>query len=154
MDTEAHETDALRRVHTQLDARITRHEHTSRRRRCAVVIGASVAAAASIGGAAAIGSIATPRQVDAGVACFDSLDTSGDTHEVGFGDTQSMPDAPDEKARLAVEMCALIPEGPNTAEKAVCVRPDGLWAVFPRESGQTEAEVCDLVGYRWALDGS
>ena len=141
----------LGRVQATLDARISADERRSRRRVRAGVIGAVVVGAGAIGGATALHDLATPRMLESTVVCFQSLDTSGDLHFVGYVDGQSMPEDLAARAVDAVELCESAGEIGRAQPAAVCVRPDGLWAVFPREEAKSESEVCDQVGYRWAL---
>lgn len=73
---------------------------------------------------------------------------------MGFVDGQSLPTELDAKIAMAVELCAGQGGASDRDLSAVCVRPDGLIAVFPKEPADDDADVCGQVGYEAAATRS
>lgn len=144
------EQDALARVRVKLDAQIGLLRERERLGRKIVAVGIAGVVVLAGGGAVAVATIATPRMVESGVVCYSSLDASGPEHGTGFVDGQSLPTGLDAKIAMAVELCTAQGGSSERSLNAVCVRPDGLIAVFPKESADIETDVCGQVGYESA----
>lgn len=147
MDGTSSERDARgERVRVRVNSRQRRDRNVRRS------VGYSLAGLVLIagGGAAASSVIATPRAVESGVSCHQSMDVSGPLHQVGFVDGQSLPEDPSTRITAAIELCALQGGSTERASNAVCVRPDGLIAVFPKARTQEEIDLCREVGYEAA----
>lgn len=146
------EAEVLSRVRSRLQGEIVEQRIDERRVRRAVIVGVAGFGVIAAVGSAGIASVALPRSVEAGVACYDTLDTSGPLHEAGLPEGQILPTDPAERAQAVRDICGITRSALSQGDVAVCVRPDGLWVGLPLEQGTSESDVCSEVGFSAAVE--
>ncbi|SMH42907.1 hypothetical protein SAMN06295885_2095 [Rathayibacter oskolensis] len=140
MGASAQEDVVLARVEERLGAQITRAARVARRRRaCAVLAGVGLAAAC-VGAGISSFEAATPATVRDGAACYRTADLNEPDLAVSSV-IEGLPEDIAERVETATALC-----GTDESVSAVCVRPDGLAAVFPTARDAPDGEWCARLG--------
>ncbi|MCJ1705934.1 MULTISPECIES: hypothetical protein [unclassified Rathayibacter] len=140
MTASTRDDEVLARVEERLEVRITRATRVSRQRRTVgVLVGLGVVAAGVAAGITTF-EAATSRTVRDGAACYATADLNEPDLAVAIM-VEGLPDEITQRVALATSMC-----GSDESVSAVCVRPDGLAAVFPTARDEPDAEWCARLG--------
>lgn len=132
--------EVLARVEGRLDAQIARATKVARYRRTLGVFAGIGVVAAGVGAGINIFEAATPGLVRDGAACYRTANL--DEPDLAMSVlTEGLPEDITERAEAATSLC-----GADEATSAVCVRPDGLAAVFPTARNEPDAVWCARLG--------
>lgn len=132
--------EVLARVEGRLDAQITRATRVGQRRRTLGVLVGIGAVAAGVGAGINTFEVATPTTVREAAACY----TTADINEPDLAVSSiigGLPEDTAERVAMATALCWT-----DEAVSAVCVRSDGLAAVFPTARDEPDVEWCARLG--------
>ncbi|NQX18005.1 hypothetical protein [Rathayibacter sp. VKM Ac-2857] len=140
MTASTQDDEVLARVAGRLDAQITRATKVARYRRTLGVLAGIGVVAAGVGAGISTFEAATPGAVRDGAACYRTADLNQrDLAMVGV--VEGLPEDIAERVSTVTSMC-----GSDESVSAVCVRPDGLAAVFPTARDEPDVEWCARLG--------